>query len=264
MSFWGPIIGAGISTAGSLLGGLLGGGGSPEGGGAKKAKHHQLDYDRRRIKAIVDGAKDAGIHPLAALGVSGGGGFASPVGNGGNWLGDAIGSGVGALGDAFASAYESDQDRIERAQERSDRKDEIERQRMDQIAADTIAAGERDEERELRKAEIRRLDSETMLNAARSRSELASMRAAAMGAVTTAPSLPPSVKLPYSGTWRLAPGTSPANDVANVMGEGHENLAWVEQLIYNLLHDPDGTSILSLGHQGRPAPMITRGPNPNR
>lgn len=174
---WGPIIAAGISTAGSLLGGLLGGGGSAEGGGAKKAKHHQLDYDRRRIKAIVDGANDAGIHPLAALGAaSGGGGFAAPVNPGGsNWgIGDAIGAGA----NAFAELYESDQDRLERAE---DRKHE-EMVRRQQNAIDNLRSKEITPERKLQLENMRLQNELLSTDIATSRTKLASMRNDVLGA----------------------------------------------------------------------------------
>lgn len=222
----GSILGAGAGIAGMFGGGNLG-----EGRGAKKAKHHQLDYDRRRIAALVNGAKDAGIHPLAVLGAaSGSGGFASPVSSGSGFnVGDAIGLGGNALRD-IASLYESDQDRIERAQDRTDRLDQVERARMDKIAEDTIASGQRDMQNKVHQAEIDRLNSETMLNQAQSRSIIAGMRNKGVGAT------PPVRKFNTGifGDFELRPGASPASDTQDVGGEPFEWLTALDTLIYRL------------------------------
>lgn len=108
---WAPVIAAGISAGSDILGGILGGSSAKK--QAKKAAKFakkQFEYmkylNANRIRLTVDDAKAAGIHPLAALGASGAGGFAAPVpqypesGGGFGW-GDAVGSGLSALGDVF-------------------------------------------------------------------------------------------------------------------------------------------------------------------
>lgn len=63
-----PLIGASlISTAGSLAGGFIG---KPKGMSASRAFAYQQGAERNTIPNLVYGAKKAGIHPLAALGVS--------------------------------------------------------------------------------------------------------------------------------------------------------------------------------------------------
>lgn len=230
---WGSILGGigSILGAGAGIAGMFGGGDLGEGRGAKKAKHHQLDYDRRRIAALVNGAKDAGIHPLAVLGAaSGSGGFAAPVSSGSGFnVGDAIGLGGNALRD-IASLYESDQDRIERAQDRTDRNDQIERARMDKIAEDTIASGQRDMQNKVHQAEIDRLNSETMLNNAQSRSIIAGMRNKAIGGA------PPvrSFDTGLFGKFDLRPGSSTASEAQDLGGEPFEWLTALDTILYRM------------------------------
>lgn len=171
---WGSLIStAGSLFGGALSGGLFGGGSGAEGGGAKKAKHHALDYDRRRIKALVDGAGDAGIHPLVALGASSGGGFASPVGTeGGFGFGDAIARGMETLGEY----YEQDQDRAERDEQRKYDRDQDERRQMDKIADDLVRSKSEDQA-------IKESNARIMEHTANARA--ANARAAAVGAART-------------------------------------------------------------------------------
>jgi len=61
--WWAPLAAAGISAAGSLVGGSQGSGGSIE-------SQRQEQFARMGIQWRVEDAKAAGIHPLAALGVS--------------------------------------------------------------------------------------------------------------------------------------------------------------------------------------------------
>lgn len=215
----------------------------------------QRAVDKRAIQDRVLDAKKAGIHPLAALGMnySGGGsggivGTSSvqpmsigPVGvSGGSYAGDAIGDGLGAVGDAFSqigNLYESDQDDLERREQENYNRDLDERARLDKVVADTIEGQQRDISNRVSEAEIKRLDSETMLNAARARSELMQARAAAIGGNA----LPSQINLPYSGRWTLKPGTSSAQDAQNLLGEPGEWVGSVEQILWNLLNDPFGS-----------------------
>lgn len=165
-----------LSAAQGIAGLFGAGGSSAEGGGAKKAKHHQLDYDRRRVLAVVNGAKDAGIHPLAALGAtSGGGGFAAPVnpGSSGFGVGDAIGQGL----DTFSELYQSDQDRLERAEDRAYN----ESMRRRQNAIDTLRSKEVTPEVRLARENAALQNDLLRMDIATSRTRLAALRAAALG-----------------------------------------------------------------------------------
>lgn len=101
-----------IAAGGDVLGGVLGGvfGKKNKGPSIGKQKRHALDYDRRRIKAITDGAKDAGIHPLVALGATGGG-FSPTISVPGqsSW-GDVIGDAVSRFAGAGAEYMQQDAD----------------------------------------------------------------------------------------------------------------------------------------------------------
>ncbi len=73
------IIAAGISAAGAIGSQLLAGGSKGTGTANRKAS-------RGQVRGLVEGAREAGLHPLAALGGGAGGGFAQPV----NPMGNAI------------------------------------------------------------------------------------------------------------------------------------------------------------------------------
>lgn len=236
MSFWqgaaGPIFSGGLSFLGGL-GGLLGGGHEPEGGGAKKAKHHQLDYDRRRISALVNGAKDAGIHPLAVLGAaSGSGGFAAPVSSGSNWgVGDTIGAGLSAAADTFSTLYESDQDRLEREEDRKQR----ERENAYQRHRDTLQDKQYYDARKA-DAETRRLQNEGLeLDNAISRTRLNQMRAAAIGASSGGNS-PDSVVTPFGAKLELPRSSSAQtmeDEFSDEVGSVYGFLRWLETQLTN-------------------------------
>lgn len=219
---WGSIISGGLNLLGGLAGsGLFGGGSSAEGGGAKKAKHHALDYDRRRIKAIVDGAGDAGIHPLVALGAQGGGSFAAPVVDGAGF-GDAVSRGLGVLGDTISDYYEQDQDRQDREYQRSLDDDA----RFDKIIQDQLQS-KRDDQA-FRESEAR--IAEHMANA-----KAANARAAAVGAAPTTTRLigpGTAVSLSDGSQWPKRPGAISAQDAEDYGGEiaefvqGGDNMLW--------------------------------------
>lgn len=222
----------GLGSILSGVGGLLGAGAGianmftgEKGQSTKKAKHHQLDYDRRRIKAIVDGANDAGIHPLAALGAAGSGGFAAPVTSGGGYgLGDAIGAGADALS-AFGQLYQSDQDRLEEA---AARKDEM-AQRQREFAISNLRSKEITPETRLNR-EYMQLQNEALrqdiLFKATSRSKLAATRAGSSGG-------PRSFTI-GPDNFSLSPGSSSAQDAQDVGGELFEGLSSLDTLLYNL------------------------------
>lgn len=215
----------------------------------------QRNYNTR-IRTLVKDANAAGIHPLAALGANlGSGPIAQPVGGasggggfsgGGEYAGDAIGSGMAAIGDAFGNlgqTFEADQDRQD-AQEAK----EYQRQLDLDVKADRMFQNRRQavqDNQALKESEarIRESDANILESSARTRSILASMRNAALGATTAAPS---TIKNPYSGTWGLAPGTSSAQDAQALLGEPGEWLNSAEQFLWNLLNDPDSRFRLNL------------------
>lgn len=106
---WGSVIGGGIQAAGGIASGLIGG---------NQGTQHSLQYylDRQRQQQqrvteeypswVVEGAKRAGLHPLAVLGVNpGSGGLISMGDMGGSyrdssWLND-VGQGIGRAAGAL-------------------------------------------------------------------------------------------------------------------------------------------------------------------
>lgn len=221
---WGNI----LSGIGTVLGGAAGLSGLFQG---DKDDYHpevmrnQATHDRMRAARDMDLiSKEYGIHPLALLGsgYQSMGGFAQPVGGygGGSHIGDAL-SGVSDMFTGVGGLYESDMDRRERAQARLDALDRDARdrqeRRIDRISSEKFQASE--EAR--RQAEIRRLDSETMLNAARTRSELSQLNNMMKGAVGSGIS---SIIMPDGSV--LVPGKgSDAMDIENkygsIVGEFH-------------------------------------------
>lgn len=278
---WGPILqGVGsVLGGGAGIGGLFGGGSSNK--WAKKSyklARDQFQFGQEqwaqmlkgkwrddalaqrnyntRIRTLVKDANAAGIHPLAALGanlssgpiaqpvggVSGGGGFSSP-----EFAGDAIGSGLAAVGDAFGNAGQT----IQEFQDRADAQEAQKYQRsLDlDVKADRMMQNRRqavmdNQARKESEANIRKLDAETMESAARSRSILASMRGAALGATTNAPS---TVDFPLTGRMRLKPGSSSASDAQAALGDLSEFQMNVEQYLWNLFH-PTGETIINSPH----------------
>lgn len=108
---WGNVISGALGAAGSIAGGLLGG---KSGGGHSAQYYADIAYKNQQrltenqYKWIVDGAKKAGLHPLAALGgnVSSGPSF-SFGDSGGNqqdysWL-NGVGQGIGRAAGAMLS-----------------------------------------------------------------------------------------------------------------------------------------------------------------
>ena len=220
-----------IMAAGSIASQFLGG--KNKGPSFSDQKSWMREQMMSKIKWTVDDAKRSGIHPLVALGSQAAGGFAGPAGGfdtGGSGWGDAIGDALSAT----AELYESDLDRRERAEQTRYARDQDERARMDQIAADTIASGERAQAQKLREAEIRRLDSETALNAARSRTELMNARHRAVGGagITT-----PSVLTDAFGN-QLMPLNTPAETYENHYGDIVNEFYGLSNWLKDVLTDP--------------------------
>ncbi len=106
---WGSVIGGGIQAAGGIASGLIGG---------NRGTQHSLQYylDRQRQQQqrvteeypswVVEGAKRAGLHPLAVLGVNPGSGGSISMGDFGgsyqdsSWLND-VGQGIGRAAGAL-------------------------------------------------------------------------------------------------------------------------------------------------------------------
>lgn len=106
---WGSVIGGGIQAAGGIASGLIGG---------NQGTQHSLQYylDRQRQQQqrvteeypswVVEGAKRAGLHPLAVLGVNPGSGGSISMGDMGgsyrdsSWLND-VGQGIGRAAGAL-------------------------------------------------------------------------------------------------------------------------------------------------------------------
>lgn len=106
---WGSVIGGGIQAAGGIASGLIGG---------NRGTGHSLQYylDRQRQQQqrvteeypswVVEGARRAGLHPLAVLGVNPGSGGSISMGDMGgsyrdsSWLND-VGQGIGRAAGAL-------------------------------------------------------------------------------------------------------------------------------------------------------------------
>lgn len=112
---WGSVFGGGLSAAGSIASGLL------SKGSSGPSYQHQLDMQLNDTKLrsinqpswLVEGAKRAGLHPLAVLGMNMGSGQAYSVGDSGyqdtSWLNDAgqgIARAAGALVDRKTRAQQ--------------------------------------------------------------------------------------------------------------------------------------------------------------
>lgn len=206
MVAWGPILQGGASLLGAASG-LFGG---------KKDDYHpevwRNDAYKNKlqdVRAIRDAANMYGFHPLALLGASGGGsgGFAQPVtsySSGGGYAGDIM-SGVGDALAAGASLYESDQDRRERAQDRLDRLDEAAKGRLERRLQAIDAKRAEDAQASIRRAEVDRINSETFLNHARTRTELMQAQNMMKGAVSSGV---PSLVSPDGSPFNVGPGSS--------------------------------------------------------
>lgn len=163
MVAWGPIIGAGISAGGQILGGLLGK--KKKGLGPEGQSNQAMRNLYRSFHYTVEGAKAAGIHPLVALGAASGGGFASPVGSSGFGWSDAVGMGLDALGRGVSDYFAQDADDMERARLEREIKAARDEERFDKILADQAQIGRDMLNEELVRAQINEARSRTYLNA---------------------------------------------------------------------------------------------------
>ena len=135
--WWAPLAAAGGQAASSLIPRLMDGDNNSK--WPERFAERQFSYaqraDANRIRWAVADAKAAGLHPLAALGASAGGGsFAMPVqSSGSSWsAGDAVGSALDTLsrgaGQAFTNRYEDKQGRINASRAEAERQRQLARQ----------------------------------------------------------------------------------------------------------------------------------------
>lgn len=263
---WGQVL-SGISSvlgAGAGIAKMFGG---EEDNYHPEVWRNQRTHDfMRSIRDVRAAAAEYGFHPLALLGAgAGSGGFAQPVGGEAgrsSLAGDVMSGAANAFAD-IGSLYEQDDDRMERERQRLDVLDAQARERYDRRIADIENNRLKQLEEQRMRADIDRINAETFMISAQTRSQLNQMRQGALGAVSMTPSQPTEVVLPYTGTWALKPGTNSASDVQNMLGEPAEWQAAIENYIWNLLHDPDSKAKVRIGGPGGLPPIITRGPNPN-
>lgn len=92
--------GAAIGAIGNIAGGLIGSSKAKK--EAAKARDWQERMDNTQVQRRVSDAKSAGIHPLAALGMTQS--YSSPVGlGGGSALGDGIAAAASGVGNAVSN-----------------------------------------------------------------------------------------------------------------------------------------------------------------
>lgn len=226
-------LGAVLSGA-SGIAGLLGGS-KKTGMGPEEALNYGYNSKMYEIHAIKDAAAKYGFHPLALLG---NGSFqpaplAMPDGGSSPWLaGDAVGQALSGLGDL----YEQDADRSDRRRER----DDVERERRYQRSRDTLNDAYNNKRDKLNEDLVR-----AQIDEVRSRTKINNARAVGVGAAAPSPT-EPMIQMPFTGRWKLAPGTSSASDVQNTLGDLSEMQSNVEQFIWNLIHDPDAVKFKAL------------------
>lgn len=148
---WGSVIGGGLSAAGSVASGLL------SKGSSGPSYQHQLDMQLNDAKLrsinqpswLVEGAKRAGLHPLAVLGMNMGSGQAYSVGDSGyqdtSWLNDAgqgIARAAGALVDRKTRAQQDQFNQVQMQQklENNDLQNQLLRAQIRQYGVDDAVA----------------------------------------------------------------------------------------------------------------------------
>lgn len=177
----------------------------------KKMYKMQKDLAYNGVAIRVADAKRAGIHPLAALGASvGGGGFASPVQDTSyNW-GDAVGQGLQAVGNTMSdiSGRHAARDADAAAQRASD--DAQFQDLMLRMQGEARDARNDDLNAALVKAQIGEITSRTMLMNARAK--------AIGGAPATTAVVGPKQFQSPAGAWDVGPDT-PAQDWSDQYGD---------------------------------------------
>ena len=150
---WGSVIGGGLSAAGSIASGLLGNRGS----GHSAQYYADVNYKQARSLALnqpswlVEGAKNAGLHPLAVLGMNVGSGQSFSMGDTGSnykdtsWLNDAgqgIARAAGALVDRKTRAQQDQFNQVQMQQklENNDLQNQLLRAQIRQYGVDDAVA----------------------------------------------------------------------------------------------------------------------------
>lgn len=248
--FWIPLAMAGASLAGSIGGSLLGNSAAKKAQKkqnklAKKQLKYQQYLDANRVQITVADAKKAGIHPLAALGASGIGGWASPVQGPSyqpdNTWGDVAGAAGNAISNAFAGLYDQYQlgeDRkIAAASRELDNKryrDEMYFRHGETSRADAqllmMQKAQRLNER-LMEAQIAETTSRTRLN---------QMRAAVTGGPMNTPGARAFVD-PGGFTWDMDNTTTDAQDWSDRYGDIAGEFFGAGNLIRDLFYDDPAT-----------------------
>lgn len=151
---WGSVIGGGLSAAGSIASGLLGNSG---GSGHSYQYYLDRDYNQQQRLAqnypswVVEGAKNAGLHPLAVLGMNMGSGSSFSMGSDGStykdtsWLNDAgqgIARAAGALVDRKTRAQQEEFNQVQMQQklENNDLQNQLLRAQIRQYGVDDAVA----------------------------------------------------------------------------------------------------------------------------
>lgn len=150
---WGSVIGGGLSAVGSIASGLLGNRGS----GHSAQYYADVNYKQARSLALnqpswlVEGAKNAGLHPLAVLGMNVGSGQSFSMGDTGSdykdtsWLNDAgqgIARAAGALVDRKTRAQQDQFNQVQMQQklENNDLQNQLLRAQIRQYGVDDAVA----------------------------------------------------------------------------------------------------------------------------
>lgn len=151
---WGSVIGGGIQALGGVASGLLGNSG---GSGHSYQYYLDRDYNQQQRLAqqypswVVQGAKNAGLHPLAVLGMNMGSGSSFSMGSDGSsykdtsWLNDVgqgIGRAAGALVDRKTRAQQDQFNQVQMQQklENNDLQNQLLRAQIRQYGVDDAVA----------------------------------------------------------------------------------------------------------------------------
>lgn len=114
------VLAAGISAASSLLGGLFGG--KKKGPSLEEQAQHQIhaqkEMDLKRPSWVVEGAKAAGLHPLAVLGMPAVGASVGSIGGGSESSGSRMGRTIADMGQGVSRAVSAYKDAETRATEK--------------------------------------------------------------------------------------------------------------------------------------------------
>lgn len=113
--WWAPIASAGLSAIGNIAGGLFGGGGKGKQGDAERFAEKQLHTQMQKaIQWRVQDAREAGVHPLAALGASVSATPATPVGGSSDGDRYNLAASLGELGQSIVRAIGANMSEEER------------------------------------------------------------------------------------------------------------------------------------------------------